>query len=102
MVEDALLSTHPSTSYLVASLATGNSSSYLCSIERDRSTNSEAREILSTLSARHGSRFPLVFVVRTPNQGLAERLGAPPNRPLWSRAVVQAPNEGRSREAAMR
>jgi len=30
---------------------------------------------------------------------LAKRLGASPNRPFWSGAAVQAPKEGRSREA---
>jgi len=54
------------------------------------------------MSASHGSRFPLAYVVRTGNQGLAKRLGASPNRPVWSGAAVQAPKEGRSREATTR
>jgi len=41
-------------------------------------------------------------VVQLWNQGLAKRLGASPNRPVWSGAVVQAPKEGRSREATTR
>jgi len=59
-------------------------------------------EILSKLSASRGSRFPLAFVVETGNQGLAKRLGWPPYRPVWSGAAVQAPKEGRSREATTR
>jgi len=59
-------------------------------------------QIVSQLSASHGSRFPLACVVRTGNQGLAKRLGASPNRPVWSGAAVQAPEEGRSREATTR
>jgi len=35
-------------------------------------------------------------------QGLAKRLGVSPNRPVWSGAAVQAPKEGRSREATTR
>ena len=58
--------------------------------------------IVTQLSASHGSRFPLSFVVRTGNQGLAQRLGASPNRPVWSGAAVQAPKEGRSRETTTR
>jgi len=58
--------------------------------------------IVSQLSASHVSRFPLAFVVRTGNQGLAKRLGASPNRPVRSGAAVQAPEEGRSREATSR
>ena len=59
-------------------------------------------QIVTQLSASHGSRFPLAFVVRTGNQGLAQRLGASPNRPVWSGAAVQAPKEGRSRETTTR
>ena len=59
-------------------------------------------QIVSQLSASNGSRFPSAFVVRTGNQGLAKRLGASPNRPVWSGAAVQAPKEGRSREATTR
>jgi len=59
-------------------------------------------QIVSKLSASHGSRFPLAYVVRTGNQGLAKRLGASPNRPVWSGAAAQAPKEGRSREATTR
>jgi len=59
-------------------------------------------QIVSQLSASHGSRFPLAFVVRTGNQGLGKRLGASPNRPVWSGAAVQAQKEGRSREATTR
>jgi len=59
-------------------------------------------QIVSQLSASHGSRFPLAFVVRTGNQGLAKRLAASPNRPVRSGAAVQAPKEGRSREATTR
>ena len=58
--------------------------------------------IVTQLSASHGSRFLLAFVVRTGNQGLAKRLGAFPNRPVWSGAAVQAPEEGRSRETTAR
>jgi len=54
------------------------------------------------MSASHGSRFPLAYVVRTGNQVLAKRLGASPNRPVWSGAAVQAPKERRSREATTR
>jgi len=36
------------------------------------------------------------------SRGLAKRLGASPNRPVWSGAAVQAPKEGRSREATTR
>jgi len=55
---------------------------------------------ISQLTASHGARFPLAFVVQTGNQGLAKRLGASPNRPVRSGAAVQAPKEGRSREAS--
>jgi len=34
--------------------------------------------------------------------GLAKRLGVSPNRPVWRGAAVQAPKEGRSREATTR
>ena len=33
---------------------------------------------------------------------MAKRLGASPNRPVWSGAAVQASKEGRSREATTR
>jgi len=59
-------------------------------------------QIVLQLSASHGSRFPLAFVVRTGNQGLAKQLGASPNGLAWSGAAVQAPKEGRSREATTR
>jgi len=59
-------------------------------------------QIVSQLSAIQGSHFPLAFVVRTGNQGLAKRLGASPNRPVWRGAAVQAPKEGQSREATTR
>jgi len=59
-------------------------------------------QIVSQLSASHGSRFPLAFVVRTGNQGLAKRLGASPNRRVWSGAAVRARKEERSRVATTR
>ena len=59
-------------------------------------------KIVAQLSASHGSRIPLAFVVRTGNQGLTQRLGASPNRPVWSGAAVQVPKEGRSRETTTR
>jgi len=59
-------------------------------------------QIVSQMSASHGSRYPLAYVVRTGNQGLAKRLWASPNRPVWSGATDQAPKEGRSREATTR
>jgi len=59
-------------------------------------------QIVAQLSASHGSRFLLAFVVRTGNQGLAKRLGASPNRPVWIGAAVQAPKERRSRETTAR
>ena len=69
---------------------------------RRTTENLQGCQILSQLSASHGSRFPLAFVVRTGNQGLAKRLGASPNRPVWSGAAVQALKEGRSHEATTR
>jgi len=91
-VEDARLNSHRSTSDSVEILTTEKYSYYLMSIDRDQSTLYEAREILPILSARHGSRIPLAYVFRTGNQGLAKRLGAALNKPVWSRAAVEAPN----------
>jgi len=96
-VGDARLNSHRSTSDSVEFLTIDNYCYYLLSIDRDRSTLYESREILPILSARHGSRSPLAYVFRTGNQGLAKRLGAAPNRPVWSRAAVEAPKLVRSR-----
>ena len=71
-------------------------------MKKDCTENLQDCQIVTQLSASHGSRFPSALVVRTGNQGLAKRLRASPNRPVWSGAAVQAPKEGRSREATTR
>ena len=70
--------------------------------DRRATQNLHDYQIVTQLSASHGSRFPLAFVVRTGSQRLAQRLRASPNRPVWSGAAVQAPKEGRSRETTTR
>jgi len=71
---------------------------------RWRSTGTEPKHFqdVTRLSERHGSRISFVIVVRTRNPGLAKRLRASPNRPVWSRASVEASKQGRSSEASTR
>jgi len=63
-------------------------------IQKCPTENLRGWQIVTRLSERHGSCTSLVIVVRTRNQGLAKRLGASPNRPVWSRAAVQAQKKG--------
>jgi len=71
-------------------------------IQKCPTENLHGWQIVTRLCERHGSRISLVIVVRTRNQGLAKQLRASPNQPVWSRAAVQAPKQGRSREASTR
>jgi len=59
-------------------------------------------QIVTQLSASHGSRFIWAFVVREGSQGLVKRLGAAPDRPVWSGAAVQVPRENRFRKTTTR
>jgi len=71
-------------------------------IQKCPTENLHGWQIVTRMSERHGPRISLVIVVRKRNQGLAKRLRASPNRPVWSRAAVQAPKQGQSREASTR
>jgi len=71
-------------------------------IQKWPTENLHGWQIVTRLSERHGSRISLVIVVRTRNQGLAKRLRVSPNQPVWRRAAVQAPKQGRSREESTR
>jgi len=71
-------------------------------IQKCPTKNLRGWQIVTRLSERHGLRISLVVAVRTRNQGLAKLLRASPNKPVWSRASVQAPKKGRFREACTR
>jgi len=71
-------------------------------IQKCPTKNLRGWQIVTRLSERHGSCISLVIVVRTGNQGLSKRLGASPNRPVWTGVAVEAPKLRRSRVPSWR
>jgi len=71
-------------------------------IQKCPTKNLRGWQIVTRLSERHRSSISLVIVVRTRNQGLAKRLGASPNRPVWAGVSVEAPKLRRSRVPSSR
>jgi len=71
-------------------------------IQQCPTENLHGWQIVTQLSERHGSRISLVVVIRTRNQGFAKRLGASPNRPVWTCVAVEAPKLRRLRVPSSR